>query len=224
MNENQVEVNGEIYDILFILHEKGDEYLMLLTDGEETFCAACTMKDQKTTFHTATEAQIEKCVSAFNEALNNVIVYNGENFDIVSKVSGITLAAKEGKPGILYPFDNAQEGYKPLHLDAAGKLYYANMYRGHLENNHDFLMEATPCMCSLSQLNEENKITSIDGYDVYLYIPNQKENHLIFVEQDPRKVCVSASKQNELLEKFRKWEEEEYKKQSDFKLENLEQE
>ncbi len=221
MKENQIEVHGELYDIVFILHETGDRYLMLLTNGQETFCTACLLADGKTTLETATDAEIEKCVAAYNEAINNSISYNGQIFTIAARPSGIFLAFLKGNEDVLYAFEKTASGYAPMHLDEAAKTFYANAYRFELEDNHEFLEEIEPGIASLSALASSHRLTGLDGYDVYLYVDKNSKSSLVFVDQKENKVVVSPAEHQTLLKRFRTWENEQYASQRQFTLENL---
>lgn len=221
MKENQIEVHGELYDIVFILHEKGDRYLMLLSNGQETFCTACLLTNGKTTLETATDEEIEKCVAAYNEAINNSIAYNGEIYTITARPSGICLAFKEGQDDILYAFEKTATGYAPLTLDEAARTYYANAYRFELEENHDFLEETEPGMTSLASLASARRLTELDGYDIYLHVTKDNKSMLVFVDQKESKVVVSPSEQQKILKRFRTWENDQYETHRHFTLANL---
>lgn len=222
MSDNTITVNGIDYDILFVFRDPEDQLLLLVTDGTDTYCVRYEQDGENVRLLPASEEQIEQTVQAYNEHVQDIIEYEGILYERTADVSGITLAVKEGDPAVLYAFQPEPDGWKPVHLDEAGKLFYKNMYRARLEENHNFLQEAQPLTAPASRASEHNRLCSLDDFGVYLIHESDAAPSLLFVNEKTGKSVISPAEQRQLTDAFRAWEQEEYERSRNFVLENVE--
>lgn len=221
MKENQIEINGAVYDIVFIYKGKDDRILLLVSDGKDVYCIGYKEENGHSSVYFVEDEDIEEVVEAYNNFSDNTIFFNGDIYDAVHTFGDVALSQKGNETSVLYPFVLENGVYVPFHLDEAGKLYYKNMYRASLEDNHEYLKTAVPAAASASSLKEDQLLTNIDGYKVYLAYEEEGKPKLVFINSISDKPEVSQEKQQELLEKFKVWEDQEYDKASSFVLENL---
>lgn len=222
-NENTITVNGIDYKVLFMYRTRQDSLMMLLEQGEDIYCVRYEEQGGKVELFPASDEQIEETTQAYNAQLLNMIEYQGTIYEIAAEVSGITLACKSNDPSVLYPFKMEDGQWKPLELDAAGKMFYKNMYRARLEENHEFLMEAQPVISSARNALPQARITSFEDYGVYLYHEKDGKPGVLFINELTGKVVVSPSEQQALLQRFKDWEQKEYDTSRSFTIENVEE-
>lgn len=221
MKENQIEINGALYDIVFIYKGKNDQILLLVTDGQDVYCIGYKEESGHSSVYFVEDEDIAEVVEAYNNFSDNTIFFNGDIYDAVHTFGDVALCQKGNETSVLYPFVLENGIYVPFHLDDAGKLYYKNMYRASLEDNHEYLKTAQPITASASSLKEDQLLTNLDGCKVYLAYEEEGAPKLLFVDALSGKPEVSKEKQQELLKKFILWEDQEYAKANNFVIENL---
>lgn len=206
MQDNQIIIDERPYDILFTFRSPDQNLFLLLTDGSQTFAVRYEENEAgEAELFPVTDRQIERIVSAYNQAVDDTFFYGGQTYRRQTEAAGFVLASRDDAPSVYVPF--SPETREPVILDQAGLDFVRDSLLARLKEDRDVLLEARPGVDDPERIAGQ-AVCEMDGVSVYLDFRLDQAGQLIFVENG--KPVVRHDRQQELHKQFLDWEQEQY--------------
>ena len=216
MQDNQIIIEDRPYDILFTFRSPDQKLFLLLQDGEQVFAVRYEEKKEgEPELFPVTDRQIERIVSAYNQAVQDTFQAGGKTYRRQTETAGFVLAAADDRPLVYVPF--SKETRQPVILDEGGLQFVRDSLKSQLELDRQVLLDARPGIDDPERIQGE-ALCEMDGVSVFLNFRLDREGELVFVEHG--KPVVNHKRQAELQQKFLEWEQSQYEEAAAVTVEN----